>query len=246
MPKRDYLTLEEAARALGQPVSWFTTKICKGELGGKLVGGKWLVYARDLDKLQIDSPSKTKNVTHNFLSRRPTNKVHTPPKSRKVSKEPAIPPKTRQASKPSASHNKARKKVTTEKAIRRFKSTGDRSLIARRLHELNEKIDSLSAQLKKEIIKHDAIKYDQKSTRELPGGLLRAWKAARAERERIFQALKINGSNTSYAGAKDPYYEVNVVQKKPKQSEGHISTPRRFKGCGATTSTSSSIEIPSA
>ncbi len=66
-----YLTLEESSRALGKPVSWIKDVICRGELGGILVGRQWLIAAQGLEKLRLSLPHQPEEAVHNFSSDRP-------------------------------------------------------------------------------------------------------------------------------------------------------------------------------
>jgi hypothetical protein len=67
MKDSEYLTLEESAQKLDSPVSWVKESVCRGKLGGKLEGRRWLVSVRDLDRLLAERSSQPSEVVHDFL-----------------------------------------------------------------------------------------------------------------------------------------------------------------------------------
>jgi hypothetical protein len=68
--KNDYLTLEEAARMLGRPVSSLQGVMSEMKLTAKLAGGCWQISVRDYEKLRENLPPEPEKVVHNFLSER--------------------------------------------------------------------------------------------------------------------------------------------------------------------------------
>ncbi len=88
-----YLTLEESSRALGKSISWIKERICRGELGGILVGRQLLIATRDIEKLRGSLPPEPQTVViHNFLSPPSTKKPQATPK-RKERSEPLREPR---------------------------------------------------------------------------------------------------------------------------------------------------------
>lgn len=186
MAQGRYLTLEEAAKYVGRPVSWVKTCICRGELDGKLEGHKWLVSVESLHKITPTSaPTNPEMVVHNSL---------TPRSSRQASAEknagqdsPAL--ETTRASKPT---KKSRVPVPGRKGGKAEPEPNSRQDIELRIEALDRKITWLGNLLRKEMIRHEQAGNGRGSEGygKVAKKLLRQWKIAREERRKLVMTLK--------------------------------------------------------
>lgn len=186
MAQGRYLTLEEAAKKVGKPVSWIKNCICRGELDGKLEGRKWLVSVESLHKITPTSPPpKPETVIHNFLTPRPSRKASAEKST--VQDRPAI--ETTRTSKPT---KKIRVPVSGRKGGKAEPKPNSRQAIELRIDALDREIGWLGDLLRKEMIRHG-----QAGNGQEPEGygkaakkLLRQWNIAREERRKLVAVLK--------------------------------------------------------
>jgi hypothetical protein len=186
MAQGRYLTLEEAAKNVGRPVSWVKNCICRGELDGKLEGRKWLVSVESLHKITPTSPPpKPETEIHDFL---------TPRSSRKASAEKNM-GQDRSALENTRTSNPTKKRsvpVSGRKGGKAEPKPNRRQATELRIEALDKKIAWLGNLLRKEMISHGQANNSQgpEGYGKTAKKLLRQWKIAREERRKLVTVLK--------------------------------------------------------
>lgn len=164
-----HLTIEETARRLGRPASWFKEQICEGRLGATLSGRKWLIPPQEYDRLlQANSPSRvSEQPVHDFLDQ--SARPHTARKRSDVSS----------SIQRNGPNDRSRKSLPSG-SRRPDKSNQAGSNLIRKIKEMDRNFERQTVRLRAAMLEYRAAEKTGKK-RKPPRSLVQRWKEAKAE-----------------------------------------------------------------
>ena len=195
--KNDYLTLEDSARMLGRPLSVVKRVLTNNNISQTYREGHWSIKVRDMEKLRENLPPESEKTVDNPPAEKAANgRMGTATR----------PTNTRSANKISGG-KRTTKPAPIKKDHRNLKSE-DRSVILKRIADLDFRIDEMSIDLRQRIDNYQASlgKAGNSKRHKPPTVLLKEWEEAIRKLDRMLERARAMGLTvqTNWGGFKLP------------------------------------------